>query len=77
MTFTVPVPQQDPTGDAVIAKFPQVVDKKIPMRCQFRPEINSWECDVATFWERRSVWWAIGTGVGGFLLGAVIGRATK
>lgn len=76
MTFTVPTADVA-TADAIIAKFPKVVDKKIPMRCQYNAAAKQWECDVHTFWERREVWWAFGAGFGGFILGALVGRATK
>jgi hypothetical protein len=74
MTFTVPAPAEDPTGDAIIAAYPHVADRKIPMNCQFRPEINSWECDVPKWYERKAVLFGIGGGIAAFVAGVLIGR---
>ena len=75
VTFTVPT-TDIATADQIIAKFPQVADKKIPMRCRFNAETNHWECDIPTLWERRSTWAVVGGAFGAFLLGAMVGRKT-
>ena len=76
-TFTIPAPAQDPTGDAVIKAFPAVTEKKIAMRCQFRPEVNAWECDVPRWFERREVWIGVGGAVASFLVGAWWGKRKR
>lgn len=77
MTFAIAAPAEDPTGDAVIAEFPHVVERKIPMRCRFIPEVNSWECDVPRWYERREVLFGIGGGIVAFVAGVLIGRRRK
>lgn len=73
-TFTIPAPANDPTGDAVIAAFPAVTERKIPMRCEFRPEVNAWECDVPRWFERREVWFGVGGAAVAFFAGAWVGK---
>jgi hypothetical protein len=78
MTFIVPVGTVTPeTLDATLKAFPKLTDKKIPMRCQYRPELNQWECDIAKWYERRAILAGIGGGVAAFFLGVFIGRARK
>lgn len=77
ITFTIPAPATDPTGDAVIKAFPDVTQKKIPMRCQFNPALNQWECDVPKWYEQREVLYGIGGGFVALFLGIWLGRRQR